>query len=433
MNLNTLKAIYNRSPFWLKRMVSHLPDSMLIGREYAGYCKYLKEGKLVSEEDIFLKVKETVSFAYNNIAYYKKEYDKVGFNINDFKCLDDLKKLPTINKEIIRDNFEDFINSECKKSFYVTTGGSSGEPMKFLQSSNIWSKECAFVQDFFGKQGYSKKNLKVTFRGGEFGDNFYLYNPINNELHFSPFHLNSKTISSYVEVLNKYKPQFFHGYPSAIRALLELMKDYNVLLDFNVKAIFLISENIDPEDIIDFESFFNCKVTSFYGHSERLVFAPFVKCENDKILYKNDNRYGYFYLINGEMIATGFDNYAMPLINYCTGDNIESINKNGEFNVQGRWDKEYIVGKDDEKISLTALNFHSNLFENVVSFQYYQNRKGYLVIHVIPKVSFGKADIELILESHRQKIGQLVEVEVSIVEELLLSNRGKSLKLVKEL
>lgn len=95
--------------------------------------------------------------------------------------------------------------------------------------------------------------------------------------------------------LNKHKVEFFHAYPLSLLLLIDHMKNNSLQLDYQIKAIFLISESFSLEDIKNIKSFFNCDVSSFYGHSERLIFSPSYRylLEN----YKIDRRYGLLNIV----------------------------------------------------------------------------------------------------------------------------------------
>ncbi|CDS93800.1 putative Coenzyme F390 synthetase [Sphingobacterium sp. PM2-P1-29] len=430
MNLNLLKSLYNNSPYWLKKTASFLPKSLLIGKEYNYYKTLLKDNSIDTNAYSFNQLKKTISFAYDNVPYYEAEFKKIGFHPNDFDSLDILQDLPIIDKDIVRENFDSFQTSDLKNRFMVTTGGSSGDPMTFYQSNNVWAKECAFVHSLFEDYGYDY-SIKATFRGGNFdikSQKFWNFNPIHNEIHFSPFHLSLKSVKAYVDILNKYKPKFFHGYPSAIRVLMKNMRSEKLNLNYKVSSIFLISENITVEDIIDFSSFFGAKVTSFYGHSERIIFAPLI--DPNKLTYKSHLLYGYNTEMDGELVGTSFDNYAMPLINYKTGDKVKDFN-NEKFEIRGRWEQAYLIGKNDEEISLTALNVHSNIFSDIISFQYVQYEKGIAILLLVPKILLNERALESIREEIANKVKGILEIKIQISQTPLLTERGKFQKLIR--
>lgn len=446
LNLNTLKNIYDNSPLWIKGIYGKLPNKYKFGKYYIKYNDLLKENSIDEETYQLLKIRETIEIASKSVPFYKK----LGVKINDINALKDVSELPLITKELIKENFNDFVNQDYpkRKTFYVTTGGSSGEPMKFIQSSNVWKKELAFLHDFY--EGFNLKSniIKASFRGGEFTETdkniFWKYNPIHNELHFSPFHLNNKSVQYYVNVLNKFKIQAFHGYPSSILNLIEFMRERNLKLNYSPKVIFLISENFTLGEIKKMKAFFKCDVTSFYGHSERLIFAALDK-QNDSFSYNVKRKYGYMELQNsnnnvivenniiGELVGTSFDNYAMPLIRYCTNDYTQYDDFNNKIigEIKGRWDKEYFVGKSGEKITTTALNMHSDIFSNVSSFQFCQKKKGELQIYVVPNKLFTREDELKIIEAFNNKTQNILETIVFRIETPILTPRGKMPKIIK--
>lgn len=449
LDLNQLKKLYINSPLWMKKLYATIPYEIRNGSEYRKWKKFL-EKEINEEEYRLLQMKESVLYAYENTRYYKCIFDDLHISPYEVNSLDDFSKLPFIDKDIVRENFDDLrVKSyPAKKTFFVTTGGTSGEPMKFLQSKNVWAKELAFIMNYFSKYGYKPSMLKASFRGGEFDNlpinRFWKYNPIHNEMHFSPFHINEKNIEYYVKDLNKQKPMFFHTYPSSLLLLIEHMRNKGLQLDYQLKAIFLISENYTLLDIDKIKSFFNCDVSSFYGHSERLIFAP-TNTENLST-YKAENRYGIFELVDeneqviqenntrGEIVGSSFDNFAMPLLRYKTNDFTSYVEHDNYeiYMIEGRWTQEYLVGEDGLKLYLTALNMHSDIFNNVVKYQFHQNRLAHAKLHVVVNKLFQESDKRNILKALKQKAGHAIKFEIKIVDQLELTPRGKFKNVVKK-
>jgi len=449
MNLNQLKKLYTSSPLWMKRLYASIPYEIRNGADYRKWKKFLEE-EINEEEYKLLKMKESVLYAYENTAYYKSTFDYLHISPSDINDLKDFQRLPFIDKDIVRENFAALTvkSYPANKTFFVTTGGTSGAPMKFLQSKNVWAKELAFVMSYFAKYAYKPSMLKVSFRGGEFDDlpsnKFWKYNPVHNEMHFSPFHINEKNIEYYVKDLNTQKPLYFHTYPSSLLLFIEQMKNKGIQLNYQLKAIFLISENYSMKDIKKIKSFFACPVSSFYGHSERLIFAP--TSTDDLSIYKADNRYGLFELIDqsgqpihennqrGEIIGSSFDNFAMPLLRYKTNDFTNFVDHgNNEISmIEGRWTQEYLVGKDGLKLYLTALNMHSDIFKNVIKYQFHQNKPAHAELHVIVNKLFQESDKKNVLKALEQKAGHAITFDIRIVEQLELTSRGKFKNIVQK-
>lgn len=449
LTLNQLKKYYTNAPSWMKTIYGTIPFNIRSGMEYRKWKIFLNENISIEEYEL-LKLKETVAYAYENTHYYKKLFDDLHASPYDINDRTDLAKLPTIDKDIVREHYNDFIVKDfpMKKSFYVTTGGTSGAPMKFLQSKNIWGKEVAFIMNYYAKYGLTTNMKKASFRGGDFSllpkNIYWKENPHANEIHFSPFHINDETVRFYVTALNKYKIKFFQTYPSSIKLLIESMKKNHLELNYPIDTVFLFSENILKSDIALIESFFNCRVSSLFGHSERLIFAP--NYADNLSSYKIDRRYGLFELLDkeenvvnsndtiGEMVGTSFHNCVMPLIRYKTAD-MSSYMQKDEYiihSIEGRWKQEYLVGTNGTKLYLTALNMHSDIFKNVIKFQFLQVNRGEVELCLQIKSTFNKKDKEMILAALDKKAGHVIKTKIKIVDNFELTHRGKFMNVVKK-
>ena len=69
---------------------------------------WAKEETLTREEMNVLQLKrlqETVSRVYEKVEPYRKKMDEIGIKPQDIKSLDDLKRLPFVTKQDLRDNY----------------------------------------------------------------------------------------------------------------------------------------------------------------------------------------------------------------------------------------------------------------------------------------------------------------------------------------
>jgi phenylacetate-CoA ligase len=451
MNLNTLKDYYYNSPLWLKKLYASIPFDIRNGTDYRNW-KHFLQSNCNTEEYELLKLKETLVHAYENTPFYYDMFTAIGAHPNDVNSPKELSLLPLINKQTVKENFNAMTarNINAKDLFFVTTGGSSGQSTKFLQSKNVWAKESAFIYDYFKKYGYSvDKMKKASLRGGNFNglapNVFWKFNPIYNEIQLSPFHLSNDTVRHYVDILNKEKPAYLHGYPSTTLALVKFMQDNHLELFYQIDTIFLISEDYTDKNIADIKSFFNCRVTTFFGHSERLIFAG--AASEDLKTYQIDRRYGLFELLDetgksisqegvrGEMVGTSFDNFAQPLIRYKTSDmsTYESYESRILTTIKGERNKEFIVGKNDETIFLIALNVHTDDYKNIIDGQFVQTKKGNIDFNIVVNNSFQEHERQTVLNILQDRAGFAVDFNVNIVPKLEVTHRGKVLPLVQKL
>ncbi len=51
------------------------------------------------------RLKWSIRHAYNNVPFYRKSFDKAGFHPDQFKSLDDMRRIPFLTKQDMRDNY----------------------------------------------------------------------------------------------------------------------------------------------------------------------------------------------------------------------------------------------------------------------------------------------------------------------------------------
>lgn len=81
----------------------------------------------------FKKYKRLVNHAWDTIPAYRRLWEDNGFDPSMFNSLDDVRRIPCIDKNFVRDYMEDMVSTGYDRSrlSLVTTGGTTGMPMKF--------------------------------------------------------------------------------------------------------------------------------------------------------------------------------------------------------------------------------------------------------------------------------------------------------------
>ena len=437
MQGNILKKINENMPNFIKKIARDVIRNKLIGNQvfintYNEIEEFNNFSKDEQERIQFKKLKQQLIYAYENVCYYKQSFDECEFNPYEFKNKEELKKLPIIKKEDLLNDFVKFCSKESVNFYEAHTGGSSGKPLKILLDNKSIYKERAFVYSFWSKVGYDfKKSKIITFRGVEYRNKICKYNPLYNELLLSPFKLNNNSIQDYIKEINKFNPQFISGYPSAITNFVNILKNNKKSLNVNIKGIFLISENTTESEYKIIKEFFKCPVITFYGHSERAIFA-----ENYDDDYLFNKLYGYVELIQFEknkyrIVCTGFLNKKMPLIRYITDDIVEI--KNDKMHIIGHWDKELLIGKNDEKISIASINFHSDEFKCISRYQFIQSKKGKVNIYLECAEGLSEKHLCKIKSALNKKLLGILSYELIIVDKIKLTSRGKFKKVIQNI
>ncbi len=105
---------------------------------------YKKEDKIKQYQ--FLKLKKLLIESYQNVPYYSKLFDQISFNPSkDFNSLEDLEKIPVLDKKTVRKTPEEFYNKKIPKYLTLFTSGSTGNPLKVIVSFYAWVVEQAVV------------------------------------------------------------------------------------------------------------------------------------------------------------------------------------------------------------------------------------------------------------------------------------------------
>lgn len=433
----SIKNNYN-----IRRLASLIPPKFL-RKDFNWYKKIINLIKTTEEYSIqeieewqFLKLKNIVNYAWDNVEGYRKLWQKNGFKPSLLKSLEDVSLIPFVTKEMIRDDVDSFTNKKLSNLRYVTTGGSTGIPFGFYQQNYNNMIEWAFIINMW-KRFYPniKFNTKrVLLRGDKF-DGIVKEDPMVG-LYLSSYDLNLDNVKRYIEKIEKKKYDIFHVYPSAIYLMAKIMKDNNLNLNHKFKAIMFGSEPLYDYQKQVIVEVFNSKLCYWYGHSEQAILAGNYPEDDSFYCY---SQYGLTEVVDnmgknvisgtGELIGTSFWNYATPFIRYKTADyaTIEGGKKNKKqlklSKIEGRL-QEFIVTRDKKLISMTAINMHDDIFDDLLQFRFVQHTIGKVIFTYLPKTNklVNVKNIEIRL---KEKLGDNVELEVQEVNKIHRTKLGK--------
>lgn len=328
-----------KSPYILREMFINLYGYYLSRKRFnKRFYKLLDELMLNLQKtpdqiktEQFEMLKNTLIKAYQNVPYYTEIFDQTGFNPFKFDNEKDLTKLPFLDKAIVRKNFSNLQNPNfpTNKLKLHTTSGSTGEKLKFYQPKDLtYTINAAFMYRFYALFDIHPKDSRVTIGGRRFTKNppYWSYNRSENQLLLSSHHLNFKTGVDYIKKINEYKPVFIQGHPNSILYLANLIINGQAKSSIHVKAIFTTGETLIEENRRIIELAFNTGVFQQYGSGESCFSAQETP---EKVGYMLNYEHGYVEMIGDgkykEIIATSFQNEAMPFIRYRVGDLVHPI------------------------------------------------------------------------------------------------------------
>jgi phenylacetate-CoA ligase len=252
-------------------------------------------------------------------------------------------------------------------------------------------------------------------------------------------------MEKYVEHMRSLGACYIHTYPSSLNILVCFLRRSGIAPPANIQGLLVGSENVYTKDRAAAEEMFDCRYLSWYGHSEKLVFAA--ECEHSSN-YHIYPTYGFCELIDkegkvittpgmrGEIVGTGFINEIMPFIRYKTGDYATLVGQSCEqcgrnhtviSDVSGHRILEMLVTRDEALIPWAAINTHDDTFENVLQIQFVQSEIGKATLKIVPAKNADDICAEKIEKHLRDKLEGQLQFDIEIVDSIELTNRGKSI------
>ena len=444
--MGKLEKIYEKSPIFIQNLMVSIKGFFnyfeRYGKAYKEYYKELKElDKLKLEEKIEYQNKELVKFinyAYNNSKFYHELYKDI--NIGEIKTVEDLKKLPIVTKEMIRNNINEVVTIERKNAVEGHTGGTTGKSLVVLYTKEDMMKRMAILDFFKEKVGFiNNKMRRATFNGKHIVPQiqnkkiFWRYNLFNKQMIYSSFHLIEENYKYYVKSLNKFKPQAIDGFFTSMCDVAKYIERNDLKLDFQPIAIFPTSETLNDEGVELLERVFKCKVYNQYSSSEG---APFItECKCGKLHINMIDGIFEFKENSNEILVTTFITHGTPLIRYEIGDSVTlSNNQSCECGnesiivdrIEGR-SRDFLYATNGCKINSGNV---SNIFKNVpnaiVKVQIIQEEMKKIVIKlVVDKKQYKKEFEDLIISEAKAKLGNDMEIEINIVDDIKREKSGK--------
>ncbi|MCI8418123.1 MAG: phenylacetate--CoA ligase family protein [Lachnospiraceae bacterium] len=450
------RKMYTRVPNFGKRLMeitwAIIPPAIKYGKKYRHYTKLLNDSQWWNKKQLEVyqikKLKETLLYAAEYVPFYKKVFMENGFNAESFSTFSELEKLPLIDKDVVLTNGKDMVSKQfpLSKLKVHTTGGTTGKQLRLYITKNAYTgRELPFVDAIWGRVGYDRYFSHVAQLRNHRLENgkIWEYDWKNRVLIFDAYHMDDKNIGIILRKITECKVEFLHTYPSSALILCDFIKRKGIKYNNSLKVLLLTSENIYAGQKETIEKYMNAKCFTFYGHSEGAALAGQCECSEK---YHIQSEYGYIELVDedgkvikepnkiGEIVCTGFDNKAMPLIRYRTGDFASYSEKAtcacGRHytlldNIVGRWTQEMFIGKTGNKISMTALNMHTDIFKNVENYQFIQDIPGKCSIRVVKNDNYSLMDEKNIFDELQKKFDNSMEIKFEYVKEIEKTMRGK--------
>ena len=279
----------------------------------------LKASEKASREELeaiqLRKLKRLIALAYEKTAFYRRLFDERGLTPDDFNSLDDLQKLPILDKETVRARAEEMRVPDCGPTVYSETSGTTGTPFVFYKSEE-WDSAARAAQ----MRGYSWYGVAPWDRNGYLwgrtcgaGLKTRLSDALVNR--FRLFSYDADEVARFARKLRR--ADYLEGYSSMIY---NLAKEINArgLGPVPLKMIKGTSDKVFESYQSEVERAFGGRMINEYGASETGLIA--YECPHGHMHVAMENV--IVEVDDGDAVITNLHSTSMPLIRYRLGDRI---------------------------------------------------------------------------------------------------------------
>jgi phenylacetate-CoA ligase len=392
--------------------------------------------------------------AYRHTAFYRQLLDERGLSPEDFGTVDDLGKLPLLERPILRASVETrTASAPPHASITKTTSGSSGEPVvvKYNAESRHWRD--AIRWRGYGWAGYDIGMRALHYWGfGPAGVSTWWKQKkvavdrlVKRDCYVDCTPRGDEALLGAVAEIRRFKPHVIVAYASGAGALARFVSDRG-LRSWDAIPVLTGAEGLVPHDRAAIEQAFGpafdtygCREVMLIGSEceahdglhtsmENLVTELVVREPDGTIRHARPGE-------TGEVVVTDLHNLACPMIRYVNGDLAvagedkrckcgRGLSRIGQ--IQGRVTETMYDGKGNAVGGLVFNILFSTIGHVARSFQVHQRTDGSVIFKVVPYQGRALPNREEeLLRAHAERYLPGAPFSIEIVDNIPLSPAGK--------
>ncbi|HXM43497.1 MAG TPA: AMP-binding protein [Bryobacteraceae bacterium] len=349
-------------------------------------------------------------------------------------------------KDHVRERPEDFIAGTVPRRALIPwhTSGTTGKPLTVYHSREAMQRMWAFVELYRNTAGVTKDERRGQFTGKmvaparqpESTKTFWRRDLANHALLLSTVHLLPENLPFYAAALERFRPAYLSGYPSAMYVLAEYYRQSGRPAP-QLRAALTSAETLLDHQRRVIEETFATRVSDQYGQAEMQSF--WYECEAGRMhahplagvteILRPDGTAAAPGEM-GEVVLTGLVNYAMPLIRYRVGDTARFSTESCSCG-RGMPVIEEIGGRLDDFIYTRERGFLGRLdpvlkgVRNIVESQLEQESLEVLRVRFVPAPRFTAEDLQVLENNLRARVGRNIHLEFECTDRIPRSPNGK--------
>ncbi len=290
------------------------------------------------------KLTEVLNYAVENTLYYKKIFGDKEIRIEN---------APILTKDILRKSYLEMCSTQKRKGIYKnTSGGSTGEPVIFIQDKEFYDKNFGNKILFGLLNGKVPGDTEIKLWGserdlleGSISIKEKLINILYNRTLLNSFVMSEKNMQLYIEQINKKRPVCLWTYADSVYELAKYAIERKIQV-FNPSVIISTAGVLYDEMRETIQKCFSQSyICNQYGSREVGAVGSEIKGEKGIRVFDHSV---YIEILNeetgqisregtGRILVTSLINKAMPLIRYDIGDigtfSLNDMDREGSFGV----------------------------------------------------------------------------------------------------
>ena len=391
------------------------------------------------------KINRLLAHCWENVPFLSKHWRVHGLDPRPLDRVDEIARYPTIDKRLIADNFDDMRARNFRgRSLAKTTGGSTGDPLKFEYSDESYARRTAVMW-----RGYRWANADLGRRTayiwgvgapgpGLRGLKYRLYHAAFNRLFLDSFLLSDAIVSEYVANLDKFRPRIVVGYVAPLVLVAKWILEHGARVH---QPLALISgaEPLTAPDREVIERAFGAPVFNTYGCREFMLLGAECSEHNglhvsaDHLIVETvDGRGHPVHGQSGAVCVTDLHNYAMPFVRYLNGDQATFSTAGCACgrslplfsSVDGRL-LDVIVTPDGGHVPGEFFVYVMLGFPDVRRYQVVQDARNELEMRIVASVPLTQSERERMTAKIVDRMGSGVRVQIAEMDDIPLTPSGK--------
>ena len=244
----------------------------------------------------------------------------------------DLSSLPILPKATLKEETARFHNRSRKTVTRGQTSGSTGSPLQIEYDRESVQQRFAFMHRQREWGGARPLGTSVRFSSHHVvpatrqRPPFWVANPADRQLLVSTYHMNDAHLGAIADRIEAFAPQVLDGYKSAIQVLARYLAQTGRQLP-SLKTVITTAETLQADERAEIEAGTGVRVLDYYAASEGVPLIQ--QCAAGRYHLRPES--GVFEFLDddgrpvgpgetGEIVATSFAQWKMPLVRYRTGD-----------------------------------------------------------------------------------------------------------------